>query len=178
MYSVSAILVFWISTLYHFLDDGFDISEKMRNWFENLDHFSIYLFIAGTYTPFLINVVAEPWKTRILILIWSIAFVGICYTHFRSRLPLWAQKRWVYTGIFVLMGWTLGLRVGEIIDKLSSLEVSFLLMGGFCYTVGALIYALKKPDLFPGFFGFHELWHVAVLLGALFHYFLIYQFYI
>ncbi|MEK6774573.1 MAG: hemolysin III family protein [Bdellovibrionota bacterium] len=177
IYLFTAMLVFGTSSLYHFLKEGFYISDRTKDWFEDLDHFSIYLFIAGTYTPFLINVVAEPWQTRILILVWIIAIIGIFYTYYRPRLPRWAQSRLVYTGLFLLMGWTISIRISEILEKLSAVETSFLLMGAMCYTVGAVIYALKKPNLFPGIFGFHELWHVAVLLGALFHYFLIYQFY-
>jgi predicted membrane channel-forming protein YqfA (hemolysin III family) len=89
---------------------------------EKLDQWAIYLFIAGTYTPFLINVVASPWREILMISIWTMALVGILYTAFRHKFPKWAQSRIIYTSVFLMMGWTLLLRLGEIIEKLPPLQ--------------------------------------------------------
>jgi hemolysin III len=127
---------------------------------EKLDQWAIYLFIAGTYTPFLINVVASPWREILMISIWTMALVGILYTAFRHKFPKWAQSRIIYTSVFLMMGWTLLLRLGEIIEKLPPTPAELLLAGAGAYTLGAVVYITKRPHLFRGVFGFHELWHV------------------
>jgi hemolysin III len=178
VYSLTGMMVFGASTLYHFLSDGFELSQKLYRTLKNLDHFSVYLFIAGTYTPFVINAVAPPWRQIILIMVWTVAVVGILYTAAKPRLPKWAQHRIIYTSIFVLMGWALMIRIQEIFGFLDSTKAFFLVAGGLSYTFGAVIYASKRPRLFHGVFGFHELWHIMVMLGFAFHYFLILDFYI
>ena len=170
-------LVFLVSSVYHFLSDGYESSEQLHLVLENLDHFSIYLFIAGTYSPFLLSAVSSPWRMPLLVTIWSIAVLGITYTWLKPRLPKILQHRAFYTGIFVVMGWTLVIRIGEVFAGLSNLKLFFLVAGGLAYSVGALVYAFKRPRLFAGVFGFHELWHLLVLLGAGCHYFMILSFY-
>jgi hemolysin III len=159
------------------MGDGFQISKKLERRMEDFDHFAIFLFIAGTYTPFILNVIDPPWNSILLTVIWTVGAAGIVYTHLRPKLPKWAQHRMVYTGIFVLMGWTLVIRLGEALNHLSASGAFLLVAGGLSYTIGAVIYALKRPNLIPGVFGFHELWHVMVLAGYGFHYFLILNFY-
>lgn len=170
-------LIFFVSATYHFLADGYAISQRLEDTLENLDHFAIYLFIAGTYSPFLLSAVADPWRLPLLGLIWSIAILGILYTWFRPRLPAFLQSRVVYTGLFVLMGWTLIIRIHEVYVTLSAAKLFFLVAGGVAYSIGAVVYATKKPRLFEGFFGYHELWHLLVLVGAGMHYFMILSFY-
>jgi hemolysin III len=177
IFGASAVFLFATSSVYHFLYDGFQISNALENWFENLDHIAIYLLIAGTYTPVLLNAVANPWADFLLIFVWSIAFLGVLYTLFRDRFPKWAQHRLVYTGLFLLMGWIFFLRIGEIIQSLSNAGLWYFALAGVSYTLGALIYAVRRPNLIKNFFGFHELWHILVVVGFGFHYFLILSFY-
>ena len=177
IFGISGVLVFSVSTLFHFMHDGFAISKQLEDQFENLDHVSIYIFIAGTYTPFLINTVAEPWCTRLLIAVWLIVLFGVSYTLLRSRLPAWMQSRALYTGLFVSMGWVALVRLPEVLHNLTSQQLLFLFGGATAYTTGAVVYATKRPSLFPSVFGFHELWHLFVLVGFAFHYALIYSFY-
>ena len=80
VFSATSILVFAVSTIYHFVSDGYRVSKRLESRLEDLDHISIYLFIAGTYTPFILNVISPTWNARLLILIWSIAIAGISYT--------------------------------------------------------------------------------------------------
>ena len=177
IYGVTSIIVLGTSTTYHFLYDGFHISNRLERFLEDCDHFAIYLFIAGTYTPFVWNAVAPPWRGILLALVWIIAIVGILYTHFKPRLPIWAQHRFLYTGIFIALGWTGIVRFQEISQSLQPDSKLYLFLGGMCYSLGAVVYATKWPRLWPGTFGFHELWHVAVLVGFGFHYFMVLSFY-
>lgn len=178
LFGVTGVLVFGSSALYHFCSDGFILSPEMEKLLNDFDHFSIYLFIAGSYTPFLVNAVQPPWKHILLAMIWVIAFVGIFYSYFKPRLPKWAQHRMISTLIFLLMGWTLAIRWTEVYASLNPLSFNLLLAGGLSYSIGALIYAFEWPDIYKGVVGSHEIWHVMVMLGYAFHYFLILRFYL
>jgi hemolysin III len=177
VFVASGVMVFLGSFLFHFITDGYHASSRLEVFLEKLDHFGIYLFIAGTYTAFLVSVVAEPWKTWLMYSIWTIAGLGILYTFFQERLPLILRSRLVYTGIFFVMGWTILLRAGEIGHKLTGPELALFFGGAGSYSIGAVIFYLKKPTLFKGYLGHHEIWHAMVVVGALFHYFLIFSFY-
>lgn len=177
-FTIPGVLVFGSSSLYHFLADGFHLSDRLYRWLENLDHFAIYLLIAGTYTPFLIHSVTSPWQGILLWTIWTLAVSGILYTAFKEHLPSWARHRYFRTGLFLLMGWVLIVRIGEVYKNVSSTSMWLLVAGGASYTLGAVVYALKRPRLFKNSFGYHELWHVMVVLGFGFHYFMILNFYL
>lgn len=177
VFGLTAILVFGVSATYHFLHDGCEITPQLTEFMEKLDQWAIYLFIAGTYTPFLINVVASPWKETLMVMIWSMALAGILYTAFRHKFPKWAQSRFIYTSVFLVMGWALFIRIGEIFDKLPATPTNLLIAGAAAYSVGAVVYITKRPRLFEGFFGFHELWHVFVTVGFVCHYAMIWSFY-
>lgn len=176
-FGVTATMVFATSTIYHFLSDGMDISPRLTQWFEDLDHFAIYLFIAGTYTPVLLNTLDDESKVAMICFVWGIAVAGILYTHFKQRLPAWAQSRFFSTGIFVAMGWIALARIQTILGSLSPYAINALVLGGLSYTIGAVIYASKRPILIKDVFGFHELWHVMVLAGFFFHYLVVLNFY-
>lgn len=173
---ITGMMVFVASTTVHFLDDGFHLSPPLRTLFNNLDHFSIYLFIAGTYTPFVLCAISEPWQLVLIFTVWIIAILGILYTLFQADLPPVLQSRAVRTGLFVLMGWTIVIRANEVL-QLSWGRLALLVAGGLAYSIGAVVFTYEKPKLFEGWFGYHELWHTLVLIGAIFHYFLILSFY-
>lgn len=170
-------LVFLASSVVHFVGDGFEVSHDLHRFLENLDHFSIYLFIAGTYTPVILSGISVPWRAPLLVAIWTIACLGITYTSVKTWLPAPFQSRYVHTGIFVLMGWTLVIRINEVVFDFSPERFFLLAAGGAAYSVGAVVYALQRPKLFKDFFGYHELWHTLVLVGATYHYLLILSFY-
>lgn len=170
-------LVFATSGTYHFLHDGFTVNEPLEHLLENLDHSCIYLFIAGTYTPVLLNAVGPPWRTPLLVAIWVIAIFGLAYTFLKPKLPRWMQHKALYTSLFVAMGWLLILRIGEVVGRLTSHQLWFLALGALSYTLGALAYATQRPVLFRGVFGFHELWHLMVVGGAVCHYVTVSGFY-
>ncbi len=178
IYGTSSILVFAVSAIYHFLHDGFTLSKKWAERMEIIDHFAIYFFIAGSYTIIILNAVKSPWSRILLVTVWTFAAVGVIYTLLKPRLPLWAQHRFFYTGLFVGMGWLMFVRIGEIIANLNQrhLLVAFIL-GGASYSFGAILYATKWPKLFEKVFGFHEIWHIMVIGGYCFHFYVISKFY-
>lgn len=177
IFGVTSVLVFAASTVYHVFSDGFQIGPEFKKWLKNIDHFSIYFFIAGSYTVFLVNGVSRPWSLILMIAVWSIAIFGVVYTHYKTRLPKWAQHRFVYTSIFLAMGWLIVIRIDEMIHNLSTVALYLLIAGGLSYSIGAIIYATKRPRLLENIFGFHELWHIMVTLGYSFHYFAVLSFY-
>lgn len=173
---VTGFMVFAASSTVHFLDDGFHLSPRMRLFFNNLDHFSIYLFIAGSYTPFILRAVPESWQLTLIFAIWTVSILGILYTLFQESLPRLLQHRVVRTGLFVIMGLAIVVRYQDIL-ALPTDRFILLVGGGIAYVIGAVIFTYERPKLFEGWFGYHELWHSLVLLGATFHYFLILSFY-
>lgn len=174
---VTGFLVFLTSSVYHFLHDGWEISPRLAALLEDLDHFGIYLFIAGTYSPFLMSALGDTWRAPLLVAIWSSAVIGITYTYFKPRLPRLLQSRAVYTGIFLAMGWVMLVRVGEIFRNLSTINLALLLGGTATYSIGAVIYSRKRPLFREGFFGHHEVWHLLVLVGASLHFCMVLSFY-
>lgn len=174
----TGILVFAVSSIYHFLYDGFSLSSRWEARLENLDQTSIYLFIAGTYTPFLLNTVSPPWQSRLLVGIWAIALMGISYSLLRPRLPKLLQGRDLYTALFVAMGLFLTVRLVEIFSNLTFTQRLLCIGGVLSYCGGAVIYARRWPASFLPHFGYHELWHFSVLLGAQFHCALVFSFYV
>lgn len=178
MFLMTGSLLFLTSSAYHFLHDGYKISPRLEFFLENLDHYCIYLFIAGTYTPVLINAVRSPWRGYLLVGIWTIAVLGIGYTKLKPYLFPVLRTRAFYTGLFLLMGSLMVVRVGEIYARLSSPQLFFLAGGILAYSLGAVGYVTRRPKLAAGLFGYHELWHTMVLLGAALHFLLVCSFYL
>jgi hemolysin III len=173
----SGCLLFLTSSTYHFLNDSFEISPRLELFFENLDHYCIYLFIAGTYSPVLLNVLAEPWRHRLLCLIWISTLLGILYTKIKPILFKHFQSRIFYTGIFLLMGLTFLIRLPEIYSKMTFWQWDLLSGGAAIYCLGAGVYVTKRPVLFRKYFGYHEVWHLLILFAATLHFLLILSFY-
>ncbi len=161
MYGVTLVLMFSASAAYHLIKAGPRFSIFLRK----LDHTAIYLLIAGTYTPICLHFFTGFWGSGFLAIIWSLALVGIVVKLFMINAP-----RWLTAGVYLLMGWLSILAVGEILSNLPTGALVWLLTGGLFFTAGALVYILKKPDPIPGMFGFHEIWHIFVILGAFSHF--------
>jgi len=164
LYGVSLVLMFSASATYHLVKSGPHASLLLRK----LDHSSIYLLIAGTYTPICLHFFTGFWRWGMLAIIWSIALVGIGVKVFVINAP-----RWLSAGIYLVMGWLGLLGVKQILLTMPALAVMWLVVGGLFFTVGALVYIFKWPDFYPGVFGFHEVWHIFVILGCLSHFILI-----
>ncbi len=161
IYGLSMVFLFSCSAAYHSVFAAPRILERLRK----LDHAAIYLQIAGTYTPFCALVFHGFWSWGLLAVIWGLAGLGILVKMFLMQAP-----RWVSAGVYLGMGWLSVAAVGEMWRTLSAGALIWLFAGGLLYTGGAIVYATKKMDFFPGKFGFHEVWHLFVVCGALAHF--------
>ena len=161
VYGASLVLLFLSSTVYHLTQARPAVINVLRK----LDHSAIYVLIAGTYTPFCLIAFQGFFRWGLLGLIWAIALVGIVMKIILGRLP-----RWVNAGVYVIMGWLCVLAIPQMASSLPTQALAWLIVGGMVYTLGAVVYATKVFNFFPGKFGFHEIWHIFVLAGALAHF--------
>jgi len=167
IFGFGMILLYTTSTLYHWLK----LSEAGIKKLRKADHIMIFIYIAATYTPICMVALRETLGWMLLILIWGVALVGILIKIFWMNAP-----RWLSTVIYLLMGW-LSVSIIFPLNNALQLEALFwLITGGLFYTIGAVIYALKKPDPFPGLLGFHEIFHLFVILGSFSHFWLMYKY--
>jgi len=167
IYGLTLVLMFTASALYHLIKAGPRVTLFLRK----LDHSAIYLLIAGTYTPICLHYFTGFWRFGFLAVIWFLALLGIAVKLVVIRAP-----RGLTAGLYLMMGWLSVAAVGEILSTMPPGALVWLLLGGFFFTAGAAIYILKKPDIFPGVFGFHEVWHIFVILGSFSHFALIWAF--
>lgn len=161
IYGVSLIFLFSASATYHMVK----VKDKALEVFRKVDHAAIYVLIAGTYTPFCVNAFEGFWKWGMLSIIWSLAIIGIVVKIFYIKSP-----RWLSAGIYVIMGWLSVAAAGQMLSALPTWVFAWLLAGGIIYTLGAVVYATKIFNFKPGVFGFHEVWHIFVLLAAAAHF--------
>ena len=150
------------SAIYHFSNRAPKVIHHLRK----LDHSMIYVLIAGTYTPILLTYLDPPKGTAFTAAMWIIAAAGILMKLFWFHAP-----RWLSTSLYLLMGWAILADV-SIFSRMSSGALWLLVLGGICYTAGGVIYGIKKPNISTKL-GFHELFHLFVLGGSLFHYLLV-----
>ena len=161
IFALSMILLYGASTIYHTLC----LAPEKIAFLRRIDHMMIFVLIAGTYTPVCMVILPGIWGKALLAAVWGIAIFGIFMKIFWMNAP-----RWLSTLIYVGMGW---LAVAAFIPLKRAIGwggLGMLLAGGIVYTIGAVIYALKKPNLaILKSFGFHEIFHVFVMLGSAFH---------
>lgn len=160
IYGASLILLYSASTAMHLIDGG----ERINKLLWRLDHAAIYLLIAGTYTPIAYNVLSGTWRWGLLGVVWAMAVIGIIVKLFfvnHGGLPS--------VIFYVVMGWAGVIVLPEALRLLRP-EVAFLIVaGGVTYSVGAVVFALKRPNLHR-WFGHHELWHIFCLGGSALHF--------
>lgn len=161
------ILLYTASTLYHWLP----FSEKGIRRLRKFDHMMIFILIAVTYTPICLIPLRGAWGWSLFGSVWGLATLGIFLKFFWLQAP-----RWFSTMVYIIMGWLALVAVWPLIHALQPGGLVWLLMGGIFYTMGALIYAVKKPNPWPGFVGFHEIFHVFVMLGSFSHFWLMYNY--
>jgi len=156
VYALTTVLLFGVSAAYH-LGAG---SARVNAFLRKLDHANIYLFIAGSYTPFAVALDDTRLTWTILLLVWGIALVGLL-------LPIvWLHApRWVTAGSYIALGWVAVFFLPDLYRAFGLTTVLLLGLGGVLYTIGGVIYARKSPNPHPDWFGFHELFH-AFTIGA------------
>jgi len=159
IFGVGLILLYTFSSLYHLLN----LKEKGTNIFRKFDHIMIYVLIASTYTPVCLGPLRGGWGWSIFGVVWGIAILGIFLTIFWLNAP-----RWLTTGLYIAMGWTVIIATYPLITTFASLNaldsLLWLLAGGIFYTIGGVLYGLKWPKLKNKYFGFHEIFHIFILL--------------
>lgn len=126
-----------------------------------VDHANIFLLIAGTYTPIIVNVLSGTLRLVVLAIIWALAVAGAVGTVLMLRLP-----RWLTTSLYVGMGWISLITLPAMLQLLPGQALAFLLAGGVFYSIGAVVYALKRPNPLPRIFGFHEIFHLFTIAGG------------
>lgn len=166
IYSLSLIGLFGISALYH----RPTWEPRQRMWMRRMDHAAIYILIAGTSTPVCMLALPSETGTKLLQLVWGAAFFGIIQSLFWINAPKWLSALF-YVGV----GCLVVPFIPSLKTALGSSGLSFIISGGIAYIVGAVIYALKRPNPNPKIFGYHEIFHILVIIGAGFHFYLIYK---
>lgn len=159
VFMASSLLLFGNSALYH----RFDWSPRVKITLKRIDHANIFLLIAGTYTPLAVLALPPGKGTLLLSLVWGGTVVGILFRVFWIHAP-----RWLYVALYLLMGWAAVMFMADLFAANVTMMV-LVIVGGLLYTGGAIIYALKKPNPWPGHFGFHEIFHVCTVLAFLCH---------
>lgn len=159
VFYASSILLFGNSALYH----RFNWKPKTKLALKRIDHANIFLLIAGSYTPITWLALEREKAILLLAIIWVTALLGIGFRIFWISAP-----RWLYVPIYVGMGWGAMAFIVDFMNANAPMMI-LILVGGLCYTVGALVYGLKKPNPFPGKFGFHEIFHTFTVLAFMCH---------
>lgn len=165
-YSIGLLSMFGFSALYHRLNTTQEIKKKLRK----LDHSGIFMMIAGTFTPICILALPGQSGTKLLIIIWSVAFIGIIQSIFFSNI-----HRLLRASIYLIAGWVALPFIPILIASLSFLKLTLIGIGGAIYSIGAISYGFKVPVLFPKVFGFHEFFHILVIAAAILHFIVIYN---
>ena len=161
VYGLSLVGLFAASAAYHLAR----VRPKAQELLRKLDHAAIYLLIAGTYTPFCLVAFSGFWRWGLLAIVWLLAGVGILVKIFTLH-----ASRWLSAGLYLLLGWLCLAAIGEMLAVLPAFVLAWLVTGGVIYTLGALVYITRALDFWPGCFGYHEVWHIFVLLGAAAHF--------
>jgi hemolysin III len=168
VYCVSTVFLFAASSLYHV----FKKEENELSFWRKMDRLAIFFMIAGTYTPVSYFCMDGNWRWIMIAIQWGLVGFGVVSQLFFPRAP-----RVLYAFIYISMGWAALFPMKQVLSNMSALQETLLFAGGIAFTIGGLIYAIKKPRLFPGIFSFHELFHVMVLIGGVLHYAMIYRVY-
>lgn len=163
----SLILLYTASSLYHLLC----ISDKGVRVLRKIDHMMIYVLIAGTYTPICLIPLRGGWGYSMLAIIWGIAIVGIIL-----KLLWFDAPRWLYTLFYLIMGWLVVIAFWPMARIIPAEGIAWMVAGGILYSIGAAIYGTKWPKLNFKLFGFHEIFHVFVLLGSFSHFWFIFRY--
>jgi hemolysin III len=161
VYSVTVMMLYGVSAAYHRLQ----WSPRARQWMRRLDHSSIFVLIAGSYTPFSLLALRGAWRVSILAIVWGVALIGVALKMLRlERMDRLGMV--LYLGL----GWTAMVAMPQLLNHLSLAGAILLFAGGILYTAGAVVLMLGRPNPNPRVFGYHEVWHSMVIGGSACHY--------
>jgi hemolysin III len=156
IFGATLVLLYATSALYHALPAG-----AAKRWFQRMDHAAIYLLIAGSYTPFTLGVLDGPWGWSLFGVVWGAAALGVAV-----KLLNLLRQPWVSTGLYVAMGWVAVVAAGPLVQRMPTAGLVWLVAGGLCYTLGALVFLLDNRVRYA-----HAVWHLFVLGGSACHFF-------
>jgi hemolysin III len=159
IFFASSFLLFGNSALYH----RFNWRPKVKITLKRIDHANIFLLIAGSYTPMAMLALPSEKGLVLLVAVWIGAVLGISFRIFWINAP-----RWLYVPLYVLLSWAAMFYVVDFFS-FNAVAMSLILIGGLCYTAGAVVYGIKKPNPFPGHFGFHEIFHALTVIAFICH---------
>ena len=159
VFTLTSLLLFGMSAVYH----RFNWSPRTKLTLKRIDHANIFLLIAGTYTPLAVLALPPAQGTLLLALVWGGTVIGILFRVFWTGAP-----RWLYVALYLLLGWAAVMYMPALFAANPTMML-LVIAGGLFYTGGAIIYALKKPNPWPGKFGFHEIFHVCTVIAFLCH---------
>lgn len=161
VYAATLVMLFAASSLYH----RFGGVGRARIWLRRLDHSSIFLLIAGSYTPLCVLVLSGWHGAFLLATVWAAALIGVVL-----KLARFDSCHRIGFALYLTMGWAAVIAMPSFVGALAARSLAMLVGGGILYTVGAVILATRFPNPFPNVFGYHEVWHVLVVVAAALHY--------
>lgn len=161
IYSISSVFLFVSSTVFH----ATKRKENEISFARKMDHIAIFIMIAGSYTPLCMFYLPNPWNIIILIAQWSMVILGII-----TKLIILNTPSWITISVYLFQGWMIVIALKPLSLAISTAQMILLFMGGILYSVGAIIYALQKPNPFPGIYGHHEIFHTLILIAAFLHF--------
>ncbi len=161
IFATTAALLFGTSALFH----RGSWTLRVKGLLRRLDHSNIYLIIAGTYTPFAVLSLPPSKGRALLMIVWVGAFAGVVFRVFWIGAP-----RWLYTSVYVGIGWVAVFFLPDLIAGAGVTAVVLIAVGGVLYSAGAVVYGLRRPDPWPRWFGFHEVFHSLTIAAFSVHY--------
>ncbi|WP_084105983.1 hemolysin III family protein [Demequina sp. NBRC 110056] len=161
IFTLTAVMLFGTSAVYH----RGDWSDRTKAVLRRMDHANIFLIIAGTYTPLTVMLLDGTTRVVVLAVVWGGALIGLLLRVFWLGAP-----RWAYVPLYLALGWVAIGFIGPFYQAGGAAVVTLIIVGGLCYTVGAIIYGTKWPRGSERYFGFHEIFHALTIAGFLCHY--------
>ncbi|MBY0491319.1 MAG: hemolysin III family protein [Gemmatimonadaceae bacterium] len=161
IYALSLALLFTVSATYHRLE----WRPAVRAWWRRADHASIFVLIGGTYTPIALLGVGGTTGTHLLVAVWIGVAIGASLTLFVPGAPKWLRAL-----VALAVGWIAVPYLGDVYRALSATQLTLIVLGGLAYSVGAIVYATRRPNPNPQVFGYHEVFHALTLVGAGLHF--------
>ena len=158
VYGTGLVLLFAVSATYHI----FSWPPRVKEWLRRADHATIFVFIAATYTPLVFNVLDGWWRLGVLITIWTCALAGVIGAAPFLRIP-----RVALASLYVAMGWIAVVALVPLTAALGWAAAILMALGGLQYSLGAAAYAFRRPRLWPRVFGYHEVFHLAVITASI-----------
>lgn len=161
VFAVSLIALYTVSGVYHSVPWG----GRVRGVLKRLDHAMIFVMIAGGYTPFCLFAGSPAWGISLLAVVWSIAGAGVALKLAWPNAP-----RWLSVGLYLGTGWIAVVAATQLADWYAVGPLAVMALGGVLYSIGGVIYGLRRPNPFPRVFGYHEVFHLLVIAGSVLHF--------